>query len=93
MPAVRGDGGACVCCRRLGVPPERCVVVEDSLIGLQAALGAGMPCVITYTPSTMEQDFAGARAVFPELGDGPGTQVTASQLMSLATTGSRPVAA
>jgi len=48
---------------RLGVPPERCAVVEDSKIGLEAALGAGMPCYITYTGSTRDQDFTGAQAV------------------------------
>ena len=37
---------------RLGVDPARCVVVEDSLIGLQAAKGANMKCIITYTSST-----------------------------------------
>lgn len=36
---------------RLGVPRERCVVVEDSMVGLRAAIGAGMPCVITPTSS------------------------------------------
>ncbi|CAI5527625.1 unnamed protein product, partial [Closterium sp. Naga37s-1] len=41
--------------QRLGVPPSSCLVVEDSVIGLQAALGAGMPCVMTYTPSTKSQ--------------------------------------
>jgi beta-phosphoglucomutase-like phosphatase (HAD superfamily) len=41
---------------RLGVAPERCLVVEDSLIGLQAAVGADMPCIITYTPSTKVRD-------------------------------------
>lgn len=41
--------------QRLGVDPADCVVVEDSTIGLQAALGAGMRCIITYTPSTKQQ--------------------------------------
>ncbi|GJP46341.1 hypothetical protein CLOM_g5642 [Closterium sp. NIES-68] len=53
---------------RLGVPPSSCLVVEDSVIGLQAALGAGMPCVITYTPSTKSQDFTGAVTAFDDLG-------------------------
>ncbi|CAI7887050.1 unnamed protein product, partial [Closterium sp. NIES-54] len=53
---------------RLGVPPSSCLVVEDSVIGLQAALGAGMPCVITYTPSTKSQDFNGAVTAFDDLG-------------------------
>eukprot|EP00879_Flechtneria_rotunda_P018816 GHRR01019750.1.p1 GENE.GHRR01019750.1~~GHRR01019750.1.p1 ORF type:complete len:306 (+),score=95.45 GHRR01019750.1:1476-2393(+) len=40
---------------KLGVDPSECVVVEDSSIGLQAALEAGMRCIITYTPSTKQQ--------------------------------------
>jgi beta-phosphoglucomutase-like phosphatase (HAD superfamily) len=44
-----------VAAERLGVAPAECVVVEDSLIGLQAARGAGMRCIITYTPSTRKQ--------------------------------------
>jgi beta-phosphoglucomutase-like phosphatase (HAD superfamily) len=55
---------------KIGVPPERCVVVEDSLVGLRAAKGAGMKCIITYTDSTADQDFygEGADAVVPDLG-------------------------
>lgn len=69
---------------RLGVPASRSIVVEDSLIGLQAALGADMPCIITYTPSTKSQPFEGAKAIFPELGDAPNVQVTARDLMAMA---------
>lgn len=49
--------------------PSECVVVEDSAIGLAAASGAGMRCVITYTPSTKSQEFAAAEAVVEDLGD------------------------
>lgn len=38
--------------QRLGVPPERCLVVEDSLVGLRAAAAAGMECIITPTQSS-----------------------------------------
>ena len=31
------------------------MVIEDSVIGLKAALGARMNCVITYTDSTKNQ--------------------------------------
>ena len=67
---------------RLKVSPDKCVVIEDSLIGLQAALDAGMKCVITHTPSTKDQDFKGAHAVFPELGEG-NNAVTAKQLAEI----------
>eukprot|EP00802_Teleaulax_amphioxeia_P015185 Tamp_15271.p1 GENE.Tamp_15271~~Tamp_15271.p1 ORF type:complete len:384 (-),score=82.11 Tamp_15271:402-1427(-) len=53
----------------VGVAPENCVVVEDSLVGLRAAKGAGMKCIITYTESTKDEDFyaEGADAVVPDL--------------------------
>ena len=55
---------------RLGLPSERCVVIEDSLVGLRAAVGAGMPCIITYTGSTRGEAFyrEGAAAKVPDLG-------------------------
>lgn len=68
---------------RLGLPTDRCIVVEDSLIGLQAATDAAMACVITHTPSTATQDFSAARAVFSELGDGDKVQVTAKDLRQI----------
>lgn len=53
--------------KRLGVSEKDCLVVEDSVIGLQAATRAGMSCVITYTPSTADQDFKDAIAIYPDL--------------------------
>jgi len=55
---------------RLGIDPSRCVVVEDSLVGLKAAKGAGMRCLITYTSSTSNEDFYayGCDAKVPDLG-------------------------
>ena len=34
---------------------------------LQAALGAGMPCLITYTRSTKSEDFQGATRIVESL--------------------------
>lgn len=52
---------------KLGVSVKDCLVIEDSVIGLQAATKAGMSCVITYTSSTSDQDFKEAIAVYPDL--------------------------
>lgn len=54
---------------KLGVPPSKCLVVEDSIVGLRAAKGANMQCLITCTPSTADQPFIaqGAAAVVPAL--------------------------
>ena len=56
---------------RLGLPPSSCVVVEDSLVGLRAAVGAGTRCVITYTPQTAAEDFyaEGAEAKLLDFGE------------------------
>jgi len=51
---------------KLNVSPADCAVIEDSKIGLEAALGASMACYITYTDSTSSQDFSGAKGVFPD---------------------------
>ena len=42
--------------------PLLSVVIEDSMVGLRAAVGAGMKCLITYTPSTAAEDFYGEGA-------------------------------
>ncbi|KAL3527630.1 hypothetical protein ACH5RR_012286 [Cinchona calisaya] len=55
--------------KKLGLSGGDCLVVEDSVIGLQAATNAGMPCIITYTSSTVNQDFKEAIAKYPDLGD------------------------
>ncbi|KAL8151903.1 hypothetical protein V2J09_021711 [Rumex salicifolius] len=53
--------------KKLGVAVSDCLVVEDSIIGLQAATQAGMSCIITHTSSTANQDFSKAIAVYPDL--------------------------
>ena len=41
----------------LGVPPESCLVIEDSPAGVQAALSAGMHCIAVTTPFTRQRLF------------------------------------
>jgi HAD superfamily hydrolase (TIGR01509 family) len=62
--------------KSLGVQHEQAVVVEDSANGLQAALGAGLTCVVTVSTYTRDEDFTGASLVVSSLGDPDGEQAT-----------------
>lgn len=55
----------------LNVRPDRCVVIEDSRVGLEAAKAAGMACIVTTSAYTEQDDFAIADAVFPCIGERP----------------------
>lgn len=50
----------------LGVPPERCVVIEDSLAGLGGALAAGMKC-IAVTTTHPAKELQKASRIYPDL--------------------------
>lgn len=54
---------------RLELPAGACLAVEDSANGLHAALGAGIPTVVTVSEYSAGQDFAGASAVFEASGE------------------------
>ena len=71
----------------LGLPVSECIVIEDSRNGLLAATGAGLPCLITTSAYTTDEDFGGAVAVVPELGDAPNVRVTLADLSRLASSG------
>ena len=58
----------------LGVSPAECVVAEDSNNGVEAAAAAGMPCVVTVSGYTRDEDFSKAAIVLTCLGD-PGREV------------------
>lgn len=59
----------------LGLDPSECVVVEDSGIGVAAAVAAGLTTVVTVSSFTAEDDFTGAALVLSDLGD-PGAPPT-----------------
>ena len=52
---------------RLGVQPEKCLALEDSPLGMQAALAAGMACVAIPNPHLKGEDFGDATFLFPSL--------------------------
>jgi HAD superfamily hydrolase (TIGR01509 family) len=52
---------------RLGLPPSRCLVVEDSRNGVRAAKRAGMSCVAVPCAATRHHDFAEADLVLDSL--------------------------
>lgn len=53
---------------RMGVAPERCAVVEDSPLGVQAAVAAGMD-VYGFTAMTPAERLTGANQLFSGMGE------------------------
>lgn len=51
----------------LGVAPQDCLVLEDSPLGMQGALRAGMDCAVIPNPSVDRSNFTGATHMFSSL--------------------------
>ena len=68
----------------LKLPAEDCLVIEDSRNGLLAAAGAGIPCFITTSTYTQDEDFSESIGVAPELGDPPAASISLADLRRLA---------
>jgi len=56
---------------RAGVDPADCIAVEDSERGLQAAMLAGIRCIVIPTPLTAGGNFAGAERVIDRVTELP----------------------
>jgi HAD superfamily hydrolase (TIGR01509 family) len=54
---------------RLGARAETTIVVEDSAVGMRAAVSAGLACIVTPSSYTLADDFTPAAAVVSSLGD------------------------
>lgn len=71
--------------RRLGVPAERCVVIEDSYSGVTAAGSAGMRCIALSNADTGAQGLQAADRVIDSL-----TNLTVNDLLGLCGTAAAP---
>jgi HAD superfamily hydrolase (TIGR01509 family) len=60
---------------QLSMSPEDALVIEDSGIGLLAAMAGGLPCVVTLSTFTKDEPMEGAELVVTSLGD-PGGERT-----------------
>ena len=56
---------------RSGAAPEECMAVEDSERGLEAAVVAGIRCIIVPTALTRGCRFAGAHAIVSSVSEVP----------------------
>jgi len=54
---------------KMGLSPHNCVALEDSVHGVQAALGAGLKTVVTVNDYTRHGDFSGATLVIDQAGE------------------------
>jgi HAD superfamily hydrolase (TIGR01509 family) len=58
---------------RVGVPADRCMVIEDSERGLQSALAAELRCIVIPSGMTQGGDFTGATSILEDVRSVPST--------------------
>jgi beta-phosphoglucomutase-like phosphatase (HAD superfamily) len=66
-PGKPSPAGFLLGARRLGVPPEHCLVFEDSRVGVLAAKRAGMLCVALARPGSHPQELSEADWILEDL--------------------------
>jgi len=59
----------CYALEKLGLAAADCVAIEDSTVGTQAAIAAGLKTVVTVNSYTAGGDFSGASLVVNDLGE------------------------
>ena len=55
--------------QKLGVRPDRCIVVEDSTAGVKSGIAAGMNVIGLDRNRMASQDFTGCFVTVPDLSD------------------------
>lgn len=58
-----------LCAEKLGVAPEECLAIEDTMYGLKAAKDAGMTCYAVPNQYSKNQDFSRADKILNSLND------------------------
>lgn len=66
-PGKPDPAGFLMAAGKLEVPPENCLVFEDSEAGVKAAKACGMTCVALQQPGRPKQDLSPADAILPDL--------------------------